>query len=141
MATPFRAAVVHRLVESNEEEIDRLRHQLEAALAEAEEAERRAEAHPGAPLLPLAWNDGDQLAPAGSSADRRALPGRRSSPDDRPEVRGRLPPPTIGSGEGSAPVGTAARFLCAMQKAGWPCMPFSYAFDPISRRLADEERT
>lgn len=68
------AAVVHRLVESNEEEIDRLRHQLEAALAEAEEAERRAEAHPGAPLLPLAWNDGDQLAPAGS----RAQPSRPS---------------------------------------------------------------
>jgi hypothetical protein len=63
------AAAVHHLVEGNEEEIERLRHQMEAALAEAEEAERRVEAHPGAPLLPLAWNDLDQPAPADSSSD------------------------------------------------------------------------
>ncbi len=62
------AAVVHHLVESNEEEIERLRHQLAAALAEAEQAERRVEAHPGAPLLPLAWNDLDQSAPTDSSS-------------------------------------------------------------------------
>jgi hypothetical protein len=63
------AAVVDHLVESNEEEIEWLRHQLEAASAEAEAAERRVEAHPGAPLLPLAWNELDQPAPTDSSSD------------------------------------------------------------------------
>jgi hypothetical protein len=63
------AAVAHHLVENNEEEIDRLRHQLEEAVAEAEEVERRVEAHPGAPLLPLAWNDLDQRDPSGRSSE------------------------------------------------------------------------
>ncbi len=63
------ATVAHHLVESNEEEIERLRHQLEATLAEADEAERRVEAHPGAPLLPLAWSDHDQPAQTDSSSD------------------------------------------------------------------------
>jgi hypothetical protein len=63
------AAVVERLIESNEEEIERLRHQLAEALAEAEEAEGRVEAHPGAPLLPLDWKDLDELAPSGQSSE------------------------------------------------------------------------
>ena len=63
------AAVVERLIESNEEEIERLRQQLAEALTEAEEAEGRVEAHPGAPLLPLGWKDLDQLAPSGHSSE------------------------------------------------------------------------
>ena len=68
------AAVVHHLMETNEAEIDRLRRQLEAALAEAEEAESRVEAHPGAPLLPLEWNDLDALTPSGKSSEPPSPP-------------------------------------------------------------------
>ncbi len=63
------ASVVGHLIESNEGEIERLRRQLNEALAEADEAESRVEAHPGAPLLPLEWQDLDGVAPTDESPE------------------------------------------------------------------------